>query len=98
MRRTPSDRRDDGARRRDAAFALPLFGAILLLPPFINLFLVGWRPWGIPLEVIYLFSVWIGLVVGAWWLSHGLDPQNPGPRDSTSDTPSDTLSPPQDRD
>ena len=88
------DRRDDRARRRDAAFVLPLFGVILLLPPFINLFLVDWMPWGIPLEVIYLFAVWIGLVLGAWLLSRGLDPQSPG-RDGDDIAPSPPPASPQ---
>lgn len=90
------DRRDEGARRRDAAFVLPLFGVILLLPPFINLFLVDWMPWGIPLEVIYLFAVWIGLVLGAWLLSRGLDPQGKGREDESgaASPPPTNLSPP----
>ncbi|QRZ15046.1 hypothetical protein JWJ88_19070 [Paracoccus methylovorus] len=82
MRRTRTDRHDDADRQRDAGFVLPLFGALLLLPPFINLFLVRRLLWGIPLEVIYLFAVWVGLVVGAWRLSRVLDTRLPSDPDT----------------
>lgn len=57
------------ARQRDAGLALPAFGALVLLPPFVNLFVGGYSPWGIPPEVVYLFGVWLALVAGAFALS-----------------------------
>ncbi|WP_294925823.1 hypothetical protein [uncultured Paracoccus sp.] len=63
-------------RHRDAAFAVPLFGAVLLLPVFVNLFNRRLAIWGVPLEVIYLFAVWLGLAAGAFWLSRHLRPSD----------------------
>ena len=63
--RGPGSGRDKANRRRDAAFVLPAFGALVLLPPFLNLFNRGVLVFGIPLEVAYLFTVWMVLVLGA---------------------------------
>lgn len=63
---------DTARRRRDAAAVLPLFGTLLLLPPFVNLFARGDLLFGIPLEVVYLFGIWIALVLGALMLSRRL--------------------------
>ena len=41
-----------------------IFGTLLLLPPLVLLFNLHERFFGIPLEVIYLFTVWFVLVVG----------------------------------
>ena len=57
------------SRQRDAGLALAGFGALVLLPPFVNLFVGGLTLWGIPLEVAYLFGVWLALVAGAFALS-----------------------------
>lgn len=62
-------RPDPGSRRRDAGFFLPVAGVLLLLPPFINLFTHPRLIWGIPLEVVYLFGVWLALILGAFALS-----------------------------
>lgn len=53
-------------RRRDAAFILPAFGTLVLLPPFLNLFNRGLLVFGIPLEAVYLFTVWLALILGAF--------------------------------
>ncbi|RRH72792.1 hypothetical protein [Falsigemmobacter faecalis] len=53
------------ARRRDLALVLPALGVLLLLPPLLNLFTRRVLVWEIPLEVIYLFTVWALLIVGA---------------------------------
>ncbi|MFA7505087.1 MAG: hypothetical protein WCZ28_10330 [Burkholderiaceae bacterium] len=49
--------------REELAFLLPFFGTLLLTPPLINLF-VGRRIllFGVPLEAVYLFLVWLFLV------------------------------------
>lgn len=61
-------------RRRieSAAFVLPIFGAALIVPPIINVFNVEVRVFGVPLEVVYFFAVWVGLVAGAVQLSRVL--------------------------
>lgn len=63
---------DARRRRRDAAAVLPLFGTLLLLPPFVNLFARNALLFGIPLEVVYLFGVWTALVLGALVVSRRL--------------------------
>lgn len=63
---------DARRRRRDAAAVLPLFGTLLLLPPFVNLFARNALLFGIPLEVAYLFGVWTALVLGALVISRRL--------------------------
>lgn len=71
----PDPERDpEAARRRDAAAVLPLFGVLLLLPPFVNLFTREARLFGIPLEVVYLFGIWTALVLGALAMSRRLTP------------------------
>lgn len=63
---------DVEGRRRDAAFLLPALCLLILLPPFVNLFVREMLVWGLPLEVVYLFGVWIVLVVGAMVLARKL--------------------------
>lgn len=62
----PPNRPAGDTRRRDAAFVLPAFGTLLLLPPFLNLFNRGLLLFGIPLEALYLFGVWLALILGAF--------------------------------
>ncbi len=93
MARRPAARQGDGARSRDAAFVLPLFGVLLLLPPFLNLFTRNVLLWGIPLEVVYLFGIWIALVAGAALLTRRLPRQDaeaaePAPSPGPPDPPS----------
>ena len=55
-----------GRRLRDALILLPLAGAAALLPPVVLLFQAPTAVFGIPLPVLYVFSVWFALVlVGA---------------------------------
>lgn len=81
MTRGAPQRPEDHARRRDAAFVLPFFGVLLLLPPFLNLFTRERLLWGVPLEVLYIFGVWLGLVAGAAILSRRMPRQDAGTRD-----------------
>ena len=62
----------------DAAVALPLFGLFLLMPPLITLFASGLDIHGVPLIVVYVFSVWIALIVCAALLAKRLDPAHTG--------------------
>ncbi len=57
----------------DAAVVLPVFGAILLLPPAISLFAAPVAVWGVPLIVLYVFGVWAGLIGCAALLARRLD-------------------------
>ncbi|PZN56234.1 MAG: hypothetical protein DIU65_05270 [Proteobacteria bacterium] len=64
--------RRDREKREDLAIIIPAFGAVLLMPLLINLFVIRERIFGVPLEVAYLFGVWLLLVGGAvglvFWL------------------------------
>jgi hypothetical protein len=78
-------------RVRGAAVAVPVLGLFLWLPPFVTLFTGPLRPFGVPLIVIYVFSVWAGLVLAAVWLARRLRvPAAPGAADAAAgpDTPS----------
>ncbi|MRX50047.1 hypothetical protein GI374_06190 [Paracoccus sp. S-4012] len=66
-------------RRRDAAFLLPALCALLMLPPFVNLFVREVLVWGMPLDMVYLFGIWFVLVIGAFLLSRGLAEPGTGP-------------------
>ena len=72
----PVSRPDGTSRRRDVALVLAAFGTLLLLPPVLNLFNRGLLVFGIPLEAVYLFSVWLALVVGAFAMAR----RPPAPR------------------
>lgn len=62
---------------------LPVFGALLLLPPLIDLFGASPRLAGIPVKIVYLFLVWIVLVLGAVMISSRM----PGPEKKPLDPP-----------
>lgn len=64
--------RKDREKREDLAVIIPTFGAILLMPLFVNLFVIRERIFGVPLEVAYLFGVWLFLVGGAVGLAFWL--------------------------
>jgi|GEM_PF-1183614 len=61
----------DLARRKltDAALVLPVAGAFLLMPPFIRVFVTDGTVAGIPVVVVYLFTVWFALIGLAGWLA-----------------------------
>ncbi|SDH15365.1 hypothetical protein [Pelagibacterium luteolum] len=48
-----------------ASLFFTLFGAMAILPPLILLFRFDGLVFGVPVETVYLFALWIGLVVGA---------------------------------
>lgn len=62
-----------------AALFLVLFGVMLFLPPLALVFNFPARIFGLPYEVVYLFTAWLALIVGAAWLSRHL------PRDEDGD-------------
>ena len=55
-----------------AALVLTLLGAMLFMPPLASVFQIHRLVFGVPAEVIYLFTVWVLLIVGAWWLGSRL--------------------------
>ena len=59
----------DSRKREHAAFVLPVFGALLLLPPLINLLGGPQRLFGVPVKIVYLFLVWILLILGSVMIS-----------------------------
>jgi len=63
---------DDRVKREDLAALLPIFGIILLAPIVANLFLTHSSVFGLPLDLLYIFAVWIFLILGAVWLSFRL--------------------------
>jgi len=57
-------------RRYDGAVILPIFAAMLILPPFVGLFAVPVTVFGIPLIVLWLFGQWLALIAIARRLAH----------------------------
>ena len=77
MPRTPAS-----ARLHDVAVLVPLLGLLLLMPPFITVFAVDLRPFGIPLLALYLFGVWAALIVAAALLARRVSKLEPAPQPS----------------
>lgn len=65
-----------------AALFLTVLGTLFFLPPLAVLFQLERRFLGVPLEVIYLFVCWLGLIAGAFWLGRRL------PREAEAEPPS----------
>ncbi|GHA35910.1 hypothetical protein GCM10007989_34920 [Devosia pacifica] len=59
------------------ALLLTLASILLIMPPIAYLFQWQARLFGVPVEVIYLFTVWGGLVLCSALLSRRLPPQTP---------------------
>lgn len=57
---------------RDRALILPIVGLLLLTPPLANIFELDAAFDGVPIVLIYVFTVWAALVAGAVLLSRGL--------------------------
>jgi hypothetical protein len=62
----------DRRKLESAALFLTVLGAMLIMPPLVQLFQIERRFLGLPAEVIYLFIVWAALVAAAWWLGRKL--------------------------
>ena len=62
----------DRSRLETAALVLPIFGALLCVPPLLGVFNVPVTIFGIPVVAMYLFSVWVGLIVATFVLSRAL--------------------------
>lgn len=59
-------------RLETAALVLPVFGALLVIPPLLGVFNVPHAILGIPIVAVYFFAVWIGLIVATAILSRRL--------------------------
>ncbi len=57
---------------RDAAFILPFFGLILIMPPFVDIFFSTRLLGGIPGILFYIFGVWTMLIALGALLSRRL--------------------------
>jgi len=62
------------ARRkiRDRSVALLLLGIVLLMPPMVRIAQIDVTVFGLPFALVYLFSVWALLVIGAAFLARPL--------------------------
>lgn len=57
---------------RDAAFILPFFGLILIMPPFVDIFFSTRLLGGVPSILFYIFGVWTLLIILGALLSRRL--------------------------
>lgn len=67
----------DNRKLEHAALVVPLFGAMLIVPPVVGIFLYPTLLFGAPLIVVYLFAVWIGLIVATALLARHMQDQTP---------------------
>ena len=58
---------------RDVATGLPFLAAILLVSPLIVAFSAPIRIFGMPLIVVYLFSVWLAIIAIAFIVARRLE-------------------------
>ncbi len=65
-----------GHRIRDLARILPFLGVVAFSPSLLLLFAQAGDVAGAPGLVVYIFSVWAGLVIAALVLAHRLAPVN----------------------
>lgn len=83
-----------GSKREHAAFLLPVAAALLIVPPLLTLFDAGLLVFGVPLQTLYLFAVWLAMIAGAAllarWLpaaDHDEQPDRADPVDPVDDAP-----------
>ena len=62
----------DRRKLESAALFLTLLGALMILPPLAVVFQLERLVFGVPAEVIYLFTCWAALIGAAYWLSRRL--------------------------
>jgi len=60
----------------NTVFAFFIFGAIFMLPPLINIFNKPIKIFDLPLIVVFLFSLWVILILGTFFLSNNLKRNN----------------------
>ena len=69
---TPKRQATSSRRARDRAAILLLLGILLLVSPMAGIFSLDMKIGGIPFTLIYLFSVWAGLILAARYLARQL--------------------------
>lgn len=69
MASAPRPVKEERAEREDIALLAPFFGGVLLMPPLLNLFDGLLSPFGVPIEILYLFGVWLLVILAAVLLS-----------------------------
>lgn len=62
----------DQRKLENIAVALPVFGIAMILPPIVGVFTSEARILGVPVIVIYLFSMWVLFIFGTYMLSRRL--------------------------
>jgi len=61
-----------GDKIQSVALLLPLLGLFLLMPPAVLVFSMPSTIGGLPIIVLYIFTVWGLLIMGAAWLARRL--------------------------
>ena len=79
-------RRSDGQGFRDLAVMLPIAAALLLMPPLIRIFATPATLGGIPLIVVYIFSVWAAAILIAIVVARHAHQAPGGDPEARSDT------------
>lgn len=67
------DSGDQTQTARDVATVLPFVAAVLLISPLIVAFSAPVNLFGVPLIVVYLFSVWVVIIAVAFAVARRLD-------------------------
>ncbi|MCW2306121.1 hypothetical protein [Rhodobium gokarnense] len=62
---------------RDRAIVLVIVGVAVLMPPIIGMSLIPHKIAGIPVPLLYVFSVWICLIAGAFLLARRFAESDP---------------------
>ena len=77
----PNKDPQSGARKfRFVALLLPIAGLLLILPPLVSMRSdAGAFLFGVPVNIAYLFGVWLFLIVGAYLLQRNI-PNRPTPK------------------
>lgn len=76
-----SDRAElrQGTRKsRDRSIILLIVGVCLLMPPLGDVFLLEGDLLGVPIPLLYVFTVWLLLIVGAVFLARPLQKSDAG--------------------
>lgn len=66
----------DDRKLPSAALFVTVFGALSFMPPLVLLFNIEARLFGVPIEVIYLFTAWLVLILVTAWFARRM-PQAP---------------------
>ena len=68
----PADQPLTARKLREAGLILPGLGLLALMPPAATILAVDGTILGVPVVVAYVFAIWLGLILGARWLSRRL--------------------------